>query len=199
MKTKRRKMKEVILNLGHSNFPVRVPDNTDVIPMGKALSLSNPEEKIRNSLANPLNSPPLRTLVSQKLKANPKAKAVVVISDNTRPVPYKGESGILFPLVDEMIKSGIPPSQILLLVATGIHRPMNEEELREMLDSRIFTLGLQIINHDSRKSSDFVSVGKTELGGEILLNRYYVESDLKILTGLVESHFMAGASGGRKS
>jgi hypothetical protein len=98
-----------------------------------------------------------------------------------------------------MIKSGIPLSQILLLVATGIHRPMNEEELREMLDSRIFTLGLQIINHDSRKSSDFVSVGKTELGGEILLNRYYVESDLKILTGLVESHFMAGASGGRKS
>ncbi|GAJ00784.1 unnamed protein product, partial [marine sediment metagenome] len=65
-------MKEVILNLGHSNFPVRVPDNTDVIAMGKALPLSNPEEKIRNSLANPLNSPPLRTLVSQKLKANPK-------------------------------------------------------------------------------------------------------------------------------
>jgi nickel-dependent lactate racemase len=192
-------MKEVILNLGHSNFPVRVPDHTDVIPMGKALPLSNPEEKIRNSLANPINSPPLRTLVSQKLKANPKAKAVVVISDNTRPVPYKGESGILFPLIDELIKSGIPLSQILLLVATGIHRPMDGEELREMLDSRIFTLGLQIINHDSRKSSDFVSVGKTELGGEILLNRYYVESDLKILTGLVESHFMAGASGGRKS
>lgn len=192
-------MKEVTLNLGHSNFTVRVPDHTDVIPMGKALPLSNPEEKIRNSLSNPLNSPPLRTLVSQKLKANPKAKAVVVISDNTRPVPYKGESGILFPLVDEMIKSGMPLSQILLLVSTGIHRQMDGEELREMLDSRIFTLGLQIINHDSRKSSDLVSVGKTELGGEILLNRYYVESDLKILTGLVESHFMAGASGGRKS
>jgi nickel-dependent lactate racemase len=192
-------MKEVILNLGHSSFPVRVPDHTDVFPMGKALPLSNSEEKIRNALANPLNCLPLKKLVSQKLKAKPKAKAVVVISDNTRPVPYKGESGILFPLIDEMIKAGIPPSQILLLVATGTHRPMNEKELREMLDSRIFTLGLQIINHDSRKSSDFVSIGKTELGSEVLLNRYYVESDLKILTGLIESHFMAGASGGRKS
>jgi len=187
------------MNLGHSSFPVRVPDHTDVIPMGKALSLSNPEEKIRNALANPLDSPPLRSLVGQKIKANPKAKAVVVISDNTRPVPYKGESGILFPLINEMIKAGIPPTQIRLLVATGTHRPMNEKELREILDSRIFTLGLQIINHDSRKSSDLVSIGKTELGGEILLNRYYAESDLKILTGLVESHFMAGASGGRKS
>ncbi|UCC40671.1 MAG: nickel-dependent lactate racemase, partial [Candidatus Aminicenantes bacterium] len=185
--------------LGHSSFPVSVPDHTDVFPMGKALPLSYQEEKIRNALANPLNCLPLKKLVSQKLRANPKAKAVVVISDNTRPVPYKGESGILFPLIDEMIKAGVQPSQILLLVATGTHRPMNEKELREMLDSRIFTLGLQIINHDSRKSSDMVSVGKTELGGEILLNRYYVESDLKILTGLVESHFMAGVSGGRKS
>ncbi len=192
-------MKEVILNLGHSSFPVRVPDQTEVFPMGKALPLSNSEEKIRSALAKPLNCPPLKKLVSQKLEANPKAKAVVVISDNTRPVPYRGESGILFPLIDEMIKAGISPSQILILVATGTHRPMNEKELREMLDPRIFTLGLQIINHDSRKSSDFVSVGETELGGEILLNRHYVESDLKILTGLVESHFMAGASGGRKS
>ncbi len=199
MKTKRTKMKEVILNLGHSIFPVSVPDQTEVYPMGKAVPLSNSEKKIRDALANPIDSPPLRTLVSQKLKSKPKAKAVVVISDNTRPVPYKGESGILFPLIDEMIKSGIPPSRILLLVATGTHRPMNEKELREMLDSRIFTLGLQMINHDSRKSSNMVSVGKTELGGEILLNRYYVESDLKILTGLVESHFMAGVSGGRKS
>jgi nickel-dependent lactate racemase len=192
-------MKEVILNLGHSSFPIKVPDHTEVFPMGKALPLSRHEEKIRNALANPIDSPPLRTLVSQKLKANPEAKAVVVISDNTRPVPYMGESGILFPLIDEMIKAGIPPSRIRLLVSTGTHRPMNEEELREMLDSRIFTLGLEIINHDSRNSSDMVSVGKTELGGEILLNRHYMESDLKILTGLVESHFMAGASGGRKS
>jgi nickel-dependent lactate racemase len=192
-------MKEIVLNLGHSSLALEVPAHTDVFPMGKALPLPNPEEKIRKALANPLNSPPLKTLVSQKLRANPRARAAVVISDNTRPVPYKGESGILFPLVDEMIKAGIPPSQIRLLVATGTHRPMIEQELREILDSRIFTLGLQIINHDSRNPSDMVSVGRTELGGEILLNRYYVESDLKILTGLVESHFMAGASGGRKS
>jgi len=192
-------MKEVILNLGRISFPIGVPDRTEALPMGKALLLPNPEEKIRNALENPIDCLPLRTLVSQKLQAKPEAKAVVVISDNTRPVPYKGESGILFPLLDEMIKAGLPPSQIQLLVATGTHRPMAEEELRKIVDPRIFTLGLQIINHDCRKSSDLVSIGKTELGGEILLNRYYVESDLKILTGLVESHFMAGASGGRKS
>jgi len=124
---------------------------------------------------------------------------VVVISDNTRPVPYSGESGILFPIVAEMIKAGLEPSQIRLLVATGTHRSMTDDELREMIDPRVFLLGLRIINHDSRDGRELRAVGRTELGGKILLNRHYVESDLKILTGLVESHFMAGASGGRKS
>lgn len=192
-------MREVNLDLGHLSFPIRIPDYTDVFSMGKALPLANPEEKIRDALKNPIDSVPLKELVSQKLKANSGAKAVVVISDETRPVPYSGKSGILFPLIEEMLKAGLRPSQIQLLVATGTHRAMSEAELRKMLDPRIFSFGIKIINHNSRNSDELVSVGRTDIGGEIFLNRHYVESDIKILTGLVESHFMAGASGGRKS
>jgi len=192
-------MKEIQLNLGQKSILIDVPDSTEILPMGKASLLLNSEEKIRDALANPIDCPPLKSLVHEKLKANPEAKAVVVISDNTRPVPYSGKSGILYPVVDEMMKAGLQPSQIRLLVATGTHRAMKDEEFRDMLDSRVNNLGLEIINHDSRNPDEMVSIGKTELGGEILLNRVYVESDLKILTGLVESHFMAGASGGRKS
>ncbi|MDH5466435.1 MAG: nickel-dependent lactate racemase [Candidatus Aminicenantes bacterium] len=192
-------MKEVLLNLGLKKFPVKVPTSTETLAMGKVPLLFNPEQKIRHSLANPIDCPPLRTLVEQKLKADPEAKAVVVISDSTRPVPYSGKSGILYPIIDEMVQAGLKPSQIRVLVATGTHRPMKEEELKDMIDPRVFSLGLEIINHNSRNPEELVSIGKTELGGEILLSRYYVECDLKILTGLVESHFMAGASGGRKS
>jgi nickel-dependent lactate racemase len=46
---------------------------------------------------------------------------------------------------------------------------------------------------------NLIYLGKTSRGSDISINRHYIESDLKILTGLVESHFMAGASGGRKS
>lgn len=192
-------MKEVLLNLGRMSFPLKLPDHTDIYRLGKALPLSNPQQKIRQTLQSPIDCLPLREIVSQKLEANPKAVATVVISDNTRPVPYTGNSGILFPSIDEMMDAGLSPSQIRLLVATGTHRPMSQNELRRMLDPRIFSLNLRIINHDSRKARDLVSVGRTELWGEIFLNRYYVDSDIKILTGLVESHFMAGASGGRKS
>lgn len=192
-------MKKVVLDLGRMQFPLKLPDHTDILSMGKASPLPHTKENIIQTFKNPVGTHPLKTLVSQNLEKIPHAKAVVVISDNTRPVPYSGESGILFPLIEEMIKAGLSPSQIRLLGATGTHRNMKEAELRQMIDPRIFALGLQIIQHDSRNKGELISVGKTELAGEILLNRHYVESDIKILTGLVESHFMAGASGGRKS
>ncbi len=192
-------MKEVSLNFGHSRVPLRLPEQTDVLAMGRTASLSRPEKKIRGALANPIDSPPLEVLVKHKLQSQPEARAVVVISDNTRPVPYRGEEGILYPLVEEMIKAGLPPARIRLLVATGTHRMMSEEELEKMLDPRLFKLEIPILQHDCRRRSELVSCGRTELGSEIFLNRHYLESEIRILTGLVESHFMAGVSGGRKS
>ncbi len=191
--------KEVLFDLGHIQFPIRIPDDTRVLRMGKANLLSNPEEEIRSALNAPISCPPLNEIVKRKLATKPHAQAVIVISDHTRPVPYKGKSGILYPVVDEMLKAGLKPSQIRLLIATGTHRSMSEKELRAVLDPRIFSLKLQIVNHDCLSSTGLVSIGRTEWGGDILLNRLYVESDIKVVTGLVESHFMAGASGGRKA
>ena len=39
---------------------------------------------------------------------------------------------------------------------------------------------------------------ETSKGNEIKLDNRFLNSDLKIVTGLVEPHFMAGYSGGRK-
>src|SRR5690554_5289126 len=68
-----------------------------------------------------------------------------------------------------------------------------------MLDARLFESGISVRNHDCRDREQLRYLGRTSRGSEIYLNRAYLETDLKILTGLVESHFMAGASGGRKS
>ena len=193
------KMKETLFDLGHIRFPVQIPDHADILRMGKADVLPHPQDAIMDALKSPVNSPSLQEITRNKLLSNPGAEAVIVISDNTRPVPYSGESGILYPIVDEMIQAGLPRQQIRLLVATGTHRAMEERELRKMLDPRIFALNLTVINHDSRNGSDLIKVCRTEYGGDIYVNRLYIESDIKILTGLVESHFMAGVSGGRKS
>ncbi len=193
------KMKEIHFDLGQKNISVKVPDSTDVLEMGKAAPIDNPKIGIHRALENPIGSLPLKEIVREKLRTNSEASAVIVISDNTRPVPYSGEEGILLPVVDEIIKAGVPASRIRILVAIGTHRKMHEEELRCLLDPRIFALRLPIINHDCQDRENLLSVGKIETGEEIFINRIYMESDIKILTGLVESHFMAGVSGGRKS
>lgn len=191
--------KQIVFNLGRTEFPVNIPEQAECLRMGKANPLTHPETAIRYALHNPIESLPLKELVKQKLAAKPDARAIIVISDNTRPVPYTGEAGILFPIVDEMIKAGLPVSNISLLVATGTHHVMTEDTLKSFLDPRIFALNIPIHNHDCRNQDDLKMIGKTEIGGDIKINRHYLESDLKILTGLVESHFMAGVSGGRKS
>ena len=54
-----------------------------------------------------------------------------------------------------------------------------------------------IVDHDS-DGPDHVSVGEVD-GVPILLDRHYVEADVRIITGFVEPHFFAGCSGGPKA
>jgi len=192
-------MFKILFDFGRQQIPIQVPDQADILSMGKAEALANPEAEIREALRNPIGTPSLTQIVQQKIQKKPNAQAVVVISDDTRPVPYTGETGILFPLIQELLQAGLNTSQIRLLVATGTHHAMSDLTLRELLDPRVLALNLSIYNHDCHDRSQLVPVGNTAIGGEIFLNRHYVQSDIKILTGLVESHFMAGASGGRKS
>jgi nickel-dependent lactate racemase len=193
------KWQEVVFDLRHMRFPVQVPGYADVLRMGTIEAIPDPGQAILEALKSPINSPPLGEIVRRKLRSNPHARAVIVISDNTRPVPYSGRSGLLFPVIDEMMRAGLPARQIRLLVATGTHRAMDERELREMIDPRVLALDLAVTMHDARDANNMISVCRTDHGGEISVNKIYVQSDIKILTGLVESHFMAGASGGRKS
>jgi nickel-dependent lactate racemase len=53
-------------------------------------------------------------------------------------------------------------------------------------------------NHFARNDADHVLLGTTAAGTDVKLDRRFVEADLKLVTGLVEPHFMAGYSGGRK-
>lgn len=125
--------------------------------------------------------------------------AVVVISDNTRPVPYSGEEGILWPLVESLLVGGFPPDSITLLVATGTHRVLSEEEMWALAGPRVRQAGVNIHCHDALDSSALASAGHHANGDEVLIDGVYMQADLRILTGLVEPHLMAGVSGGRKS
>lgn len=192
-------MKEGLIDFGRLQIPVRLPANAEILTMKEAPLLKDAESVLYSALQNPSGCPSLQDIVKHKLQENPRAQAVIVLSDSTRPVPYSGENSILFPIIESLIKAGLSPTQLSLLISTGTHRAMSEEELRIMIDPRIFKLGIVIFNHSCRETSELALIGTTSKGTRAVINRHYIESDIKILTGLVESHFMAGVSGGRKS
>ena len=169
-----------------------LPDGSDVLRMRECRPLAEPGEAIRAALAAPIGSEPLAEIARRARGSRDEAKACVVVSDKTRPVPYRGPDGLLLPILETLRAQGFASRDITILVACGMHSGMNREELERML--RAGTLRPRRRRRQPRPAADassLVRVGVTARGTEALVNRLYVGADLKILTGLVESHFMA--------
>ncbi|MEM8967806.1 MAG: nickel-dependent lactate racemase [Bacteroidota bacterium] len=166
--------------------------------------VGNPEaialpEGITSALENPINSPSLLQIGKQKIAASTDARAVIVVSDNTRPVPYRGEHGIMRYIIRTLLDAGFTQPQITVIIGAGSHRNMEADEIEAMLGLQESELGeVNITNHEYDNDDHLIYLGTTSRGSEVTINKQYYEADLKIVTGLVESHFMAGASGGRK-
>jgi nickel-dependent lactate racemase len=56
-----------------------------------------------------------------------------------------------------------------------------------------------IVDHDATDASVLRFVAQTASGTEVYINTHYLDADIKILTGEIKPHFMAGFSGGRKA
>ena len=179
--------------------PLELPENTEILTMREHASLTDPRLAIENALLHPVAGPALHEIAAAKKQARSDAKAVIVVSDNTRPVPYMGESGLLVPVIETLRSVGFSYADMTILIATGMHHAMDELEQRAMLDPYVFEHGIRVINHDAKDKNSLVDLGVTARGSRILIDRHYVDADMKIVTGLIESHFMAGASGGRKA
>ena len=146
------------------------------------------EELVADALAHPIGSPRLSEL------AKGKKTCTIISSDHTRPVP----SHVIMPQLLAELRKGSPDIDITILIATGMHRPTTHDELvakygAEIADHEKFVI------HNSRKDEDMVSIGTLPSGGECLVNRHAVETDLLVAEGFIEPHFFAGMSGGRKS
>lgn len=180
----------VRIDYGKSGLEVETPEGIrcTLVKGAGAKPLPQPASAIRDALDHPIGAPPLAEV------ARGKRNAVVVISDKTRPVP----NGILLPpILETLEQSGIPQGAIEILVGTGLHRPNSREELVEMTSESLVGR-YRIRNHVARDASQHRYLGRTRRGTGIWLDRGYLEADLKIVTGFIEPHLMAGFSGGRK-
>jgi nickel-dependent lactate racemase len=181
----------VELSYGKGSLALELPEavNATVIRKPPMPVLSDPIGSVEAALNRPAGS---RRLVEEARDAR---SACILICDITRPVP----NGLLLPaLVRTLLEGGLSPRNVRVLVATGLHRPNLDGELEELVGDSWVLRTVAVENHFARNDADHVLLGTTRAGTVVRLDRRFVEADLKIVTGLVEPHFMAGYSGGRK-
>ena len=190
--------KKVTVEFGPHSIEVSVPPSCVELTMKDVPIEPDPQKAIEEAFLHPISSPTLEEIIRKKGKPPGEMTVAIAVSDITRPVPYTGESGILPPLLSRLESSGIKKENIKIIVATGMHRASTPEEKVEMYGQEVVDQ-YTILDHDCEDNDLLESIGTTKRGTHVYVNRDFYFADLKIATGLVESHFFTGISGGRKA
>jgi lactate racemase len=180
----------ITMEYGKTGLEVELPKDRIVGPLAikQVLPLENPEGVLEEALRNPIGARPLAEL------AHGKKSACIVICDITRPVPNQF---ILTPILRILEENGILSNGITILIATGLHRPNEGEELVELVGTEI-AQNYRCINNHGKILEEHTYLGTTDNGVPVWIDSNYITAELKITIGLIEPHFMAGYSGGRK-
>ncbi|MBN1856371.1 MAG: nickel-dependent lactate racemase [Dehalococcoidia bacterium] len=178
---------EFELPYGASNLKVRVPERnlSFVLNPGHVAGLPDEADAVRTALRNPLGRKPLAEGV------RPGDNVVVIVTDNTRACP---DDRLLPPILQELERV-VSREQITIIVALGLHAPLDDGQLRKLLGDDIVSQ-YRVVNHDP---SSVVNIGVTSRGTPVDINPLVVNADFRVSTGFIEPHFFAGFSGGRKS
>ncbi|KAA5540911.1 nickel-dependent lactate racemase [Roseiconus nitratireducens] len=185
------------LRYGRGELTITLPDDADVhlIRKPEMPTLEDPVAAVHAAFKRPVTASDVPT-VTLKQRAAQASSACIAICDITRPVP---NHLFLRPLIETLREAGVPADRITIVVATGLHRPNLGPELAELIGDPWVLEQTTIVNHDATCDSDHVDLGKTPTRGTpVKIDRRFAQADLRIATGLVEPHFMAGYSGGRK-
>lgn len=177
---------------GHSYINCNVANDNLKAILSMKENLTNKsrteEDIVIESFENPIESKKLADI------SKGKKNAIVITNDHTRAM----RSMVTLPLILKEIRKNNPEIDIKILIATGLHRPTTEEEMRSMFGDEIVD-NEEIIVHDAFDDSMIVDAGVLPSGARLRINKLVMETGLLVTEGFIEPHFFAGFSGGRKS
>jgi len=175
---------------GKHHLIFKIPKDFEVNNVNSKLCkpITNIISKTKESILSPINSLPLLELVKGK------KSACILVTDITRECPDKE----LLPPILETLETELKKEDILILIASGMHRKMTVDEKISKYGKKIVE-NYMIIDHDSRDEKKLVNLGTTKHGTKIHVSRLAFESELLISLGVVEPHQFAGYSGGFKT
>jgi nickel-dependent lactate racemase len=178
------------LAFGKTGITLDLPESFRyrILEARSAKPVVDPAAALESALDHPINSPPLVEL------ARGKSSAAISVCDITRPAPNRLT---LPPLLQRLEQAGIPRENITVLIATGLHRPATDSEIREICGDQIAS-AYRVVNHNARDLSSHRSLGRTVSGTPVYIDERFIAADLHITLGFIEPHLMLGYSGGRK-
>jgi nickel-dependent lactate racemase len=180
----------VELAFGRQGLPVRLPEGYQyqLLECPHVAALPDPVAAVEAALARPAAGPPLAEI------AKGKRTAAISVCDITRPAP---NPIVLPPLVGALESAGIGKDAIRILIATGLHRPATDAEIRQIVGPEMYGR-VEVLNHDARNAALHRHLGRTKSGTEVWIDQRFLSADLHISLGFIEPHLMLGFSGGRK-
>ncbi len=181
---------KVHFSYGKDGIEVPVPGGfqCQVIRSRSASALMDVTAALDEALDHPIGCEPLAALAAGK------KSAAISVCDITRPAPNRIT---LPPLLRTLRDAGMPAEGITILIATGLHRPATEEEIKSILGPDI-EAAYHVANHDARALKQHRWLGATGRGTPVYIDELFVSADLHISLGFIEQHLMLGFSGGRK-
>lgn len=177
----------VALRFGSGRLQLQVPAAADILCGPVIPALDNPQQSVEEALTQPIQAEPLAAIARRK---QPRS-VVITMSDITRPVPNEL---LITAILEQLNSAGIPDDACTILIATGMHRPSTAAERALMLGTDLITR-CPIVDHQADQPQTLVRISDKP---PISINRLYNDAEMRIVTGLIEPHFMAGYSGGRK-
>ena len=174
------------LKYGQQSWSCTLPGAALLVPSVPAPA-TDAELLVRAALDTPLGTPRLEELV------RPGEKVAIVTSDITR---YTGSEHYLPLLVERLNTAGIEDKAIEIVIALGIHRRQTEAEHRKILGPLFGRIAVR--DHEADNPGQLVTLGRTESGLPVAINRRVVEADRVVVTGTCGFHYFAGFGGGRK-
>jgi len=183
---------EIHLGYGNEEIKVNLPEKQilHVIEGNHVEPLTDIPAAVKTALANPIGSPPINQIVKKG------DNVCIIVSDITR--AWVRNDLFLPPLLDELNASGVPDSDITIVVALGAHRHHTPQE-------NLATYGQEVVKRITIEQSyapeteNFVKLGTTSQGVDTCVYKTVAQADKVILTGGIVYHLMAGFGGGRKS
>ncbi|MEE2829229.1 MAG: lactate racemase domain-containing protein [Myxococcota bacterium] len=168
-----------VLFSGNQLVEVDLPVGTRVIyPKPPMEPLPDVDAAIRHAINHPEGGEPLYA------KLKPGMKVTIALDDISLPLPQMQRPDVRQRILDIILPlladHGV--EDIHIIVATCLHRPMTESEIRRMVGNKVMSAFWpdRLYNHDAEKPGGLTELGRTEAGELVEISTRAATSDLLI-------------------